>query len=200
MVLLPDTRASLLLRLRDSADQQAWEEFSMVYEPAVYRLARRRGLQHADAMDLTQDVLTTVAKTISNWDTNPDRGRFRSWLFTVARNCAVNSLIRGKRHQASGDTEMLERLHELPSRANETTAEFRLEYRRQAFGRAAEVVRREVLESTWQAFWLTAVDGLDANQAAGQLGISTGAVYASRSRVLARLRRQVERLEGSECT
>ena len=65
----PETRASLLLRLADRADEAAWQEFAKIYTPVVYRLALRRGLQHADAEDLSQQVLASVAKAIDRWNT-----------------------------------------------------------------------------------------------------------------------------------
>ena len=54
----PETRQSLLLRLKDATQQEAWQEFVDIYEPLVYRLARKRGLQHADAMDISQEVFS----------------------------------------------------------------------------------------------------------------------------------------------
>ena len=70
----PETRQSLLLRLRDAQDDQAWSEFLEIYEPLIYRLGRRHALQDADARELTQEVLLAVANAIDGWDPDPDRG------------------------------------------------------------------------------------------------------------------------------
>src|SRR5262249_47130775 len=83
---LPVTRASLLVRLRDPQDHDAWQQFFQVYSSVVYGLARRRGLQDADAADLMQDVLRRVALAAGKLDYDPRKGTFRSWLFTVTRN------------------------------------------------------------------------------------------------------------------
>src|SRR5262249_54659976 len=91
---LPETRHSLLVRLCDRSDREAWDEFAAIYEPAVYRLARGKGFQHADALDLVQEVLWGVAKAIDRWSPDAERGRFRTWLFRVARNVTVNALVR----------------------------------------------------------------------------------------------------------
>ena len=97
MTLTPSTRASLLLRLRDSQDHQAWVEFVALYEPAAYRLLRRHGLQDADARDVLQDLLLAVSRSIDRWDPAKERGSFRGWLRRVARNLLVNWLKQRQR-------------------------------------------------------------------------------------------------------
>ena len=65
MAEVPPTRPSLLVRMRDAHDQAAWADFVRLYAPAIYRFARRKGLQDADAADLTQEVLRSVADAIA---------------------------------------------------------------------------------------------------------------------------------------
>ena len=93
----PVTRPSLLLRMRDARDHEAWHTFVDLYAPLVYRFARRRGLQDADAADLTQDVLRLVADVMKNGKYDPGRGSFRGWLHTVTRNAVYKFLRDGRR-------------------------------------------------------------------------------------------------------
>src|ERR687888_578740 len=109
----PATRASLLVRIRDAHDTDAWRQFVQVYAPVVYGFARKRGLQDADAADLMQEVLRSVASAAGRLDYDPKRGSFRGWLYTVTRNKLYNFLD-GRRRQVrgSGDTDAQERLAE----------------------------------------------------------------------------------------
>lgn len=99
----PDTRESLIARLPDHADHAAWHEFAELYEPLIYGIGRRHGLQPADANDLVQEVLSAVAASIQKFQPDRSRGRFRTWLFRVARNQALTNLKRmGHIGRASG--------------------------------------------------------------------------------------------------
>jgi RNA polymerase sigma factor (sigma-70 family) len=191
----PTTRRSLVLRLRNPRDEAAWGEFVEIYEPLVYRLARKKGLQDADARDLCQEVFRAVASAIERWDPDPAKGKFRAWLFRIARNLLVNFLASQHRHiRGSGSTSVQELLEARPSADSQADAEFRTEFQRRAFRWAAEQTKKEFTDSTWQAFWKTGVDNRPIAEVAKELGLSAGAVYIARSRVLARLRQCVEQL------
>ncbi len=191
----PTTRFTLLARLRDIGDAEAWAEFVELYAPLLYRLARRHGLQDADAADLTQDVLRAVVNALPKLAYDPKRGSFRGWLFTVARN-QVRKFANARKRQprGSGSAEAEELLRRQP--APEDEADWEREYRTRLFEWAAERVRDRFRPATWQAFWLTFVEGQDPRQVGEALGLSVGAVYIARNRVLARIREQVRRHEG----
>jgi RNA polymerase sigma factor (sigma-70 family) len=190
---VPETRPSLLLRLRDARNQQAWTEFLEIYEPLITRLIRRRGIQEADVGEVTQEVLLAVASSIHRWESDPERGSFRGWLATIARNLVVNFLIRQSRHpRGSGDSQFKRWLEDQPSPEGEMSALFDLERKRQTFRWASDHIRSEFRETTWQAFWLTAVENKDIHDVARELGVTVGVVYVSRSRVMKRLREVVE--------
>jgi RNA polymerase sigma-70 factor (ECF subfamily) len=193
---LPDTRASLIVRLPDADDRTAWDEFAQVYAPLVYRLARRQGLQPADADDVVQEVLSAVARSVDAWLARSDRGPFRAWLLRIARNTALNLLTR-RLHQTvgAGGSDVARRLAQHAEPETDTTDELDWEYRRQVFRWAADRVRSVVTSTTWRAFWLSSVEQFSAEEAAGELEISVASVYIARSRVLARLRKLVQQFE-----
>ncbi len=191
---LPLTRASLLVRNQDPNDAEAWRVFFDLYAPIVYGFARRRGLQDADAADLMQDVLRSVSAAAEKLNYDPAKGTFRGWLYAVTRNKIFNFLDRqGRRAQGSGDSSAQRRLEQLPAPEDERN-EWDSEYERRRFVWAADRIREEFQESTWRAFWLTAVDGKSAKDVGEQLNMTTGAIYVAKSRVIARLREEVEEL------
>ena len=193
----PETRPSLLVRLRDASQSEAWQEFTEIYEPLVYRLARQNGFQHADAQDLTQDVFAAVDKAIDRFDPSPEKGSFRGWLFRIARNLMINFLARQKGPRGSGDTGIQQLLNEQPAADGEAATLFEMEYQREIFRWAAQRVRQEFQEETWRAFWMTGVDGESIDNVARILGKTPGAIRIARCRVLARLKEEVTRFEES---
>jgi RNA polymerase sigma factor (sigma-70 family) len=191
----PMTRVSLLVRIRDRGDEDAWAEFVDLYAPLVYALARRRGLQEADAADLTQDVLRSVVRTAPRFAYDPGRGSFRGWLFTVARNQLRKwAHARQRQPSASGSPDD-QRLIEEQAAPPEDGNFWEAEYRERLFAWAAERVRPSFRPSTWQAFWKTAVEERDPAAVAAELGMSVGAVYIARTRVLARLRECIRKVQ-----
>ena len=186
----PETRLTLIVRLKDRDDQAAWGEFLEIYRPLVYRLAVAKGLQHADAEDVAQQVFGSVARAVDRWQPDEGRARFRTWLTTIARHAILNVLSRRAPDRASGET--AER--ELLAGQAAATADSELllaESRREIFQWAARRVRDEFEPQTWDAFWLTAVEGREVSEAAARTGKSAGSVYAARSRVMKRLRQVV---------
>lgn len=189
----PETRNSLLLRIQDPSDRDAWTEFAKIYAPVAYRMARLHGLQDADAQDLAQRMMISVSHAIDGWETDPDRARFRTWLSRVIRNAIIDQLRSRRPDAATGGSTLIDKLARLPS--DEFDEQFDRQSRREIFRRAARSIRCEFEPSTWNAFWLTTVDGLSPVDAARQLTKSVGSIYTARSRVMARLRQKVREYE-----
>lgn len=185
---IPETRHSLILRLRDDRDVEAWDQFVSIYQPLVYRLARHKGLQDADAREVVQEVLLAVAKAVHRWQPDPERGRFRSWLFRISRNIAVNYLTRTRhRPQSPGGSSLHRRLEHCTAEATGDSALFELEYRRELFHFAAQQLQSRVAERTWNAFWKTCLEGRGIAEVAAELEMSRGAVRIARCRMQSQL-------------
>jgi RNA polymerase sigma-70 factor (ECF subfamily) len=185
---------TLLTRIRDGSDADAWREFVHLYGPVVYGFARKRGLQDADAADLMQEVLRSVARNAEPMEYDPKRGTFRGWLYTVARDMVFNFLSSQRnKPRGTGDPAVRERLDEVPGRPEdrgEDWDDWELDCRRRLSAKAMEVVRDLVEPNTLRAFWGTAVEGRAAQEVGGELKMTPGAVYVAKSRVLTRLRHE----------
>lgn len=192
MTVEPVTRPSLIARLQDFRDEEAWDVFVRLYAPMVYGFARKQGLQEADAADLSQDVLRAVAGAAGRLSYDPRRGTFRAWLFTVTRN-RWRDFVRNRLHhcQGSGDSGVQAELEQEPAT---TTTDWEEEFQRQIFATACERVQGDFESFSWQAFWHVCVDGQKAGVVAKHLGLTVGEVYIAKSRILARLREEVAAL------
>src|SRR5262249_25093498 len=123
------TRPSLLARIKDTGDRQAWAEFVDIYAPLIYGFAQKKGLQEADAADLTQEVLGAVARSAARLEYDPARGTFRGWLFRVVRNELCDFGAARRRHRpGSGDTDMKRLLEEQPAPSEDEVAVWEREY------------------------------------------------------------------------
>jgi RNA polymerase sigma-70 factor (ECF subfamily) len=193
---IPNTRASLILRLPTVSDAAAWREFTEIYEPFVYRFARRKGLQHADACELTQEVFLAVARAIGRYEIDADRAQFRTWLFRIARNCLLKQWAKQRRAAVPVDSGTWQQISEaLAEPLPDLQEEDYREYRREVLNYALLRVQRSVKPLTWRAFCLTALQQRSIDDAAAELHVNRGAVYVARSRVISRLRDEVVRLE-----
>jgi RNA polymerase sigma-70 factor (ECF subfamily) len=197
MTEFPETRSTLLVGLKSPEDREAWDDFVATYRPVIYRMARRRGLQDADAEDLAQDALIRVASAIERYESQSEVP-FRHWLRRVATNAIVSALQRQPQDGGAGGTTAQDRLVHMPDDASALTAELATECQRELLLRAAAIVRQEVHPDTWQAFELTAIHGLSCEDAARSINKSVGTVYAARSRIIKRLQMQLKRMPTEE--
>ncbi len=189
------TRMSLIFRVQTFRDGPAWGDFVDIYGPLIFRHAKFSGIKDADAADFTQEVLQQVMRSIPQF--NPKVGRFRQWLYGVCRN--VLGHFRRKlflQVTGSGDSAVQETLQQAP--ADSLESQWDQDYKKQLFLWAAEKVRPTVLESTWQAFWRTAIDGNAPQCVADELGISVGSVYVARNRIIQQLKRVIEEIDEFE--
>ncbi len=189
----PQTSYSLIRRLTNAADAEAWSEFIEIYQPLIFRLCRTKGLQYADATDLTQEVLAKVAEAVEGFEPQKQRKSFRAWLFCITRNL-VTDHFRKRERQGLVQNEPALELEPTPDAQSSEAAEFRLAFKREVFRIAGQKIRRRVQSGTWHAFWETEVVGRSASDVARELQMTVGAIYVAKSRVLARFRDEVSQI------
>ena len=195
MVKTPLTRMTLVTRIKDETDVDAWREFVRLYGPVVYGFARKRGLGDADAADLMQEVLRSVARNAETMAYDPKHGTFRGWLFTVTRDKICTFLAAQKnRPRRTGDGGFP--IPSDPDRETEPDSDWDIEYQRQLASKAMDRVKHVFRSPIWQAFWKSAVEDRSARDVGLELKMTPGAVHVAKCRVLTRLHEEVQRLQA----
>ncbi|WP_165701441.1 RNA polymerase sigma factor [Crateriforma conspicua] len=198
----PETRHSLLVRLKDRDDQLAWSEFYDIYEPLIYRLATTCGLQDADAREVVQSVCLAVSRSIGQFEHGGRPGCFRAWLRTVTRNQTINQLKQASRQRVVSDDATAIQWDQLMCSGDPPDEiirrKFDDEHRRQIFCWATETLRPRFSPVNWQAFWRTSVQGEPIDLVAHDLNLSRSQVHVARCRIVARIRQLVEQHTAPE--
>lgn len=183
------TSVKLIYQLRDPTAHSAWERFIELYTPLVFSWSYDRGLNATDAADLVQDVLLTILQRIHEFD--PDgTGRFRSWLKTITANRITDFY---RRQQVRREIEPTSSLA-LLAKVSEAELWDDQQYQLGLVTRTLELLRDEFQEGTWKAGYAQLVEGKSAREVASSLGISVNAAYIAKSRLLGRVREQLDGL------
>lgn len=186
------TSSSLIVRAI-AHDRDAWRRLSALYGPLVYRWARQANLQSQDAADVVQEVFASVAANLARFQGDRPGDSFRGWLWTITRNKVRDHYRRLAARQEQDGSAAQARLLEAAEPTGDTSVPI-AQATIDLAHRLLLLVEGDFEPRTWQAFWRTTVDGLAAREAAEQLGMSVGAVYMAKSRVLARLRDELSGL------
>lgn len=187
------TPASLLACARaGSAD--CWDRLVNLYAPLVWHWCRGSGLQIEDQADILQEVFQSVARRLDHFQRDSP-GSFRAWLRTVTRHkiCDVYRR-RQKEPTGAGGSEAQRWFSEVAAPGEDSESGVEPVERELLVRQALALLRPHFSEQTWQAFWRTAVEGQESQEAATALGMSAGAVRVARCRVLKRLREELEGL------
>ena len=187
----PGTSLTLLQRLLDN-DPEAWRTMVQLYTPLLCHWCARGGVRGADAEDVVQEVLRVAASRLDAFRREREGDSFRAWLRGITRNMLLVHFRRASRQpQASGGSGEFSQLEAVVDPAGTDSPEedppSELEALRR---RALDLVRGQVAEQTWRAFWLTAIEGHASAEVAASLGVSATAVRMAKSRVLHRLKEQ----------
>lgn len=169
MTEFPETRRTLLAAVQSPENRVAWEQFVLAYRPVIYSMARRRGLQDADAQDVTQNILIRIAGAIERYEQKPGT-KFRHWLRRIAKNAIFSAIAQQPQDPGVGGSVAHDQLLEEVKVSPQLEREIENEYEREQFLRAASVVRNDVHTDTWHAFELTVIQRLTCEEAAKSIG------------------------------
>ena len=183
------TPASLLERLRQPFEPDAWARFVSLYAPLIYSWGRRVRLQQQDAADLVQEVFVTLLQVLPAFSYDRHKS-FRRWLRTVTLNKWRNNRKQWDRLASRGQANAVDQA----AGPDDLEALWEAEYRQSLAGRALDIMRSDFQETTWKACWEMVVAGRPAAVVAAELGLTVGAVYAAKFRVLERLRSELRGL------
>lgn len=187
------TSITLLETLRQTPkDAAAWERFVWRYRPMICGWCREWGLQGADAEDVAQDVLAKLTEKLGQFRYDPSRC-FRAWLKTITQR-AWSDEISG-RYRGS-ESRIVQRLESLEARAD-LKRRFEETFDRELMEIAIHRVRGRVSVPTWEAFHLTAFEGLSGAEASGRLAATVASVFVSKHRVQKLLKEEIRKLEAA---
>ena len=189
-----ETSASLLERLRTAPDDAAWRRLDDLYRPHIRRWLQKDPALGEEAEDITQEVMSVLVRELPGFQ-RQRTGSFRRWLRTVtAHRLAAHYRSRRGRPQALGAPPEESPLTQLADPNSELSRLWDEEHDRYVLRRLLDLIEPRFEPSTLAAFRRVALDGASAEQAAYELGLSVGAVWLAKSRVLSRLRQEAEGL------
>jgi RNA polymerase sigma-70 factor (ECF subfamily) len=195
------TQADLLKAIVDSRNRDAWGAFYRIYAPMISRFAQRMSLPESEADDVSQEVLIIAQRSLQGGQYDPGKGRFRSWLYGIARNRALMALRarqRPTRAQSAMMDDNVDLLSGLEDKGDEAAQEiWEQEWRYALLDEALRQLQPRLGANTLKAFELYAVQRQPVDQVAAELGITSSSVYAYKNRVLNAIRQWLEEFEES---
>jgi RNA polymerase sigma-70 factor (ECF subfamily) len=183
------TRASLLFRVRNPRDSEAWNEFYSLYAPLLYRYARQRGLSRDDAHEVRDRCLEAIARRLPSFEYDRHKGGFRRWLRRVAESKTAD-VFRKRRERPAGSAE----LRRVPDRSPIPSDLWERHWENEHIRYCVERVRGSVPERSYEVFRLLAFDERSVPEGCACLALNPNQVYKAKSRVLAAVRQKMAEL------
>ncbi len=183
------TRASLLLRIRDPDDSVSWGEFYRIYSPLIYRYALARGLNHADAEEIRSSCYETIIKKIGAFDYQKEKGGFKAWLRRVVTNRVID--LQRKRNAQPGHHSQL---NQLAAGGKSPEEMFDEQWKSNHLNYCLAKLKPELNPTQFQAFLLL-LGGASVESVCKQLSLNTNQVYKAKSKILQRIRAELQQIE-----
>ena len=188
------TSLSLLQRVR-ARDSQAWETLTRLYGPLVFRWCKRRGLQDNDAADVVQEVFGAGYSSLDGFRRDRSGDTFRGWLWTITERKLIDHFREGSREPAGvGGSTARNWLQVFPDASPPESQTTHASDAALFVRRILQLVRGDFTEKTWNAFSEVVLKGRPPRDIAAEFGMSENSVHQAKSRVLARIREELEGL------
>lgn len=203
MSTFPTTDAQLIAAIAENGQQEAWYEFESLYRPALIAALRKQGLGQDDVEDCSQRIFAKLIQVAADFESDGQPAAFRRWLYRVARNETISFLRQQNRFPISLSESGWHRQADLGQTKGASHRQptdsacgfeksIEVEYRKQAFLAASQQIRANCNPKHWQAFWRTMIEPEPTPIVAKELGMSVGAVYVAKGRILKQLQRAVK--------
>ena len=199
------TRRSLITRLKNLDDHEAWREFFQTYWKLIYSVGLKSGLTDTEAEDVVQETVVTVAKTMEKYRYDREKCRFKTWLMRITRMRIVDQFrkrgpefVDAGRTGSDTGTGTVNRIPDPAPPFAETLWDD--EWRKNLMDAAMDRVKKRVKPEHYQIFYLSVVKELGTVHVARMIGVSVAQVYLVKHRVAARVKKEIQRLERSEGT
>ena len=197
------TRRSLVERLADWGDQLRWQEFFDTYWKLIHSVARRSGLTDAEAQEVVQETVITVAKNIDKLKYDPAIGSFKGWLLQITRWRIADQFRKREPGDAKGprstDDRLTATIERVPDpRIVDLDGLWEASWKENLFEAAVARVKKKVEPKQFQIFDCYVRKEWPAQKVAERLGVNVGQVYLARHRLGALLKKEVKALERSE--
>jgi RNA polymerase sigma-70 factor (ECF subfamily) len=191
---MPSTHLSLLAQAQ-TGSPSAWAKFVALYQPLLYGWLRRQNVSHDDAQELTQEVLAVVVQELASFDHQGRTGGFRRWLRQITVHRALGFLRARKiRAVAAGGSTIYQQLQQVQCPDSGISKQWDREFDQHVLRHLLRDMESQFEPTTIAAFRLVTLAGVAPGEAAQRLGITVGAVYSAKSRVMRKLRQEAEGL------
>lgn len=195
------TRRSLLSRLKDWDDQESWQDFFNTYWKLIYATAIKAGLTDAEAQDVVQEAVVTVAKKMKDFKYDPALGSFKGWLLHTTRWKIADQLRKrqraGQPHERRPDeTARTDTVERIPDPAGfDLDAVWEQEWEKNLVDAALQRVKQKVSPKQYQIFDLHVMKNWPVQKVAQTLGVNSAQVYLAKHRITSLLKKEIKHLE-----
>lgn len=195
------TRESLLGRLKDWRDEESWREFFSIYRKLIFSMAVKAGLSEQESEEVVQETVISIAKTIKDFDYDPERASFKTWLRHLAQKRIADCFRKRSRDQLmrdaeeTGKTPVIERVPD--ANAANLDAVWEEEWQKELLEAALARIKTQVSAEQYQIFDFYVLKKMPMEKVSAALGTNAGQIYLAKHRITKLLKKEIAKLEDA---